>query len=72
MLDRGPLDRFHQAVGVGKVYGPYGPYPSSHTKQPYFTWIARADDGAIAATRLWPYLFTSKQRDILRHWPSLV
>ena len=25
-VDREPLERFRQAVGMGKVYGPYGPY----------------------------------------------
>lgn len=60
MVSEESVRRFHAAVGVGSVYGPYGPYPSSHAKQPYFLWVAyHAEDIRAASDLLRPLLSPS-------------
>jgi len=56
---REPLDRFRQAIGVGKVYGPYGPYERTN-KSPYFSFMALGDDARKAGTLIRPYLCSKK------------
>lgn len=46
------LEKFLRAVGVGKVYGPYGPYPGkARSVSPYWVW-------AIGGSRQVPEFFT--------------
>ena len=60
MISEESVRRFHVIVGVGKVYGPYGPYPSSHAKHPYYLWVAtRKDEIQAAADFLRPLLSPS-------------
>lgn len=52
--------RFHAAIGVGAVYGPYGPYPSQLGSKPYWQWTAwRPEDITTAADILRPHLSPS-------------
>lgn len=53
MISEESVRRFGAVIGVGKVYGPYGPYPSQLGKKPYWMWVAQypADIG-VACDRL--------------------
>ena len=59
-VDRRPLDRLQQAIGAGKVYGPYGPYQHNH--QPHYQFNHTGPDAAEAFLLLRPYLGPIKQR----------
>lgn len=48
--------RFAKAVGVGKVYGPYGPYESMMGRTPYYLWVAEGEDADVAENVLSPNL----------------
>ena len=49
------LQRFHQAVGLGSVRGPYTSGKAHH--RPYWTWeLNRRDDINTVLTRLYPYM----------------
>ena len=64
--ERTTLDRFHDAVGVGGVLGPYRDH-SAFSGKPYWVWIVSAfDDVQTAALRLWPYLSDPKRAQIVR------
>jgi hypothetical protein len=56
MVEESSVRRFAEAVGVGKVYGPYGPYASDLAVRPYFMWVALDVDARLAAERLYPFL----------------
>ena len=53
------LNRFREAVGGGKVGGPYGPYGTS--KKPWFRHHAGDKEGREILNRLWPYLSRPKR-----------
>jgi hypothetical protein len=57
-----PLLRFHRAVGVGAVRGPY---KYGTNKHPYFQWNASNMDVIEVIDRLWPYLSTVKKKQAL-------
>lgn len=60
MITEESVRRFGAALGVGKVYGPYGPYPSQLGKKPFFLWVAWFPaDIQIAADLLRPFLSPS-------------
>jgi len=58
--DRQVLDRFRNAVGVGKVYGPYGPYKQPRSPM----WVYRAEwlQAQAVAAMLWKFLSPVKRR----------
>jgi hypothetical protein len=51
--------RLKQAVGLGNVNGPYGPYRGS--KKPHFQWNVNGADAHEAMCRLWPFLSSVKR-----------
>lgn len=55
------LDRFNSAIGgLGKVYGPYGPY--ANNKQPYYQFqLYNVEKVTATIEMLWPFLSTAKQ-----------
>src|SRR5258708_6300810 len=58
-VDRRVLDRFHRAVGVGHVRGPYQP---SGNRRPVFCWSTQSKFGVeTVALLLSPYLGEIKQ-----------
>lgn len=62
-VDRFVLDRFQRAVGVGKVYGPYGPYAGN--RKPHFQWkSATSADTAAVLRALSPWLSPIKKQQI--------
>lgn len=56
MISESSVRRFHEAIGVGKMYGPYGPYKSQLGSKPIYLWIAEKEDRDIAILRLRPYV----------------
>ena len=63
--DREPLDRFLQAVGIGKVYGPYTPTKNLLSSTPYWSYqiVGKAVDQLF--DRLWPWLCEPKRKQYL-------
>jgi hypothetical protein len=62
-IDRDVLDRFADAVGVGKVYGPY----SSKGGKQIWSYAATSVDTTIEVfSRLWPHLSSIKKQQALR------
>lgn len=60
-LDRRPLDRFTQAVGLGKVIERKG----RKTTKPHFLWaLYDQEDVKMAVNKLWPYLSDPKKEQI--------
>jgi hypothetical protein len=61
-VERGVLDRFQAAVGVGKVLGPY---PSRRGFQDVYRWeISNYEGVKKAAAALWPYLSDVKREQM--------
>lgn len=56
--ERALLDRWVAAVGAGKVYGPYGPYPGRKTnsKAYYVAQTTNREASVKALLAMWPYL----------------
>ncbi len=55
--DLSMLERFHEALGVGVVRGPYGPYANGVSKKPYWTWSAsNFEERQAAIAMLWEWL----------------
>ena len=66
---REPLDRFHAAVGIGTVNGPYAPRSN---QQPHFRFNASGRPSVLhIATALWPYLSQPKREQFHRCWDDL-
>ena len=60
MTNEESVRRFASAMGVGKVYGPYGPYPSDLSKVAVWMWVAASQDDVLAAADLLrPFLSAS-------------
>lgn len=61
--------RFHEAVGLGTVYGPYNhQYKDGYRRRPYFVWIGDAEVAHAVGAMLEPYLSSNaakKMRAIL-------
>lgn len=58
------LERFRDAVGAGKVYGPYGPYKAN--KKPYWTFVATGPAPvATCFEALAPYLGAVKSAQFM-------
>lgn len=55
MTDLEPLERARYAIGLGNLYGPYGPYGIS--TKPVYRWIVCGHEQVQAAVAmLWPWL----------------
>ena len=72
MVEESSVRRFHDAVGVGKVYGPYGPYKKQtdkdgYERRPYFMWIASEEDAAAVLLRLGPLLTGWRKPSAISH-----
>lgn len=65
MVAEASVRRFGAAVGVGVVYGPYGPYRSQLGTQPYFVWMADGPEAAARAAALLGPLVTEPWRSRL-------
>ena len=65
-----PLERFHKAVGVGRISGPYK--PKTPNSQPYWRWntAGRPSSNAVLTT-LWRYLSLPKREQALAVWVEL-
>jgi hypothetical protein len=60
--DEQAVRRFHEAVGVGKVYGPYA--NSGHDtspRQPFFIWLVEGAPAGTLAQRLRPWLSPTRR-----------
>jgi len=63
--DRRPLDRFQNAVGFGKVYGPYNRKEGDISSNPYYVWESnRLEDVFNIIELLLPYLTGPKREQI--------
>ena len=64
LSDEDVLRRFAGVIGVGKVYGPYGPYPykppTSLAKKPVWLWVCRGREAKEALEALRPWLGTRR------------
>lgn len=56
MTDEEAVRRFESSIGVGKVYGPYGPYKSQLGNLPTWYWAADGNAAVEAADKLLPWL----------------
>lgn len=66
-----PLRRFHAAVGVGKMAGPY--YPKNKAHSPYYKWETTGRPSSHEAImKLWAYLSAPKREQIIRVWAALL
>lgn len=65
-----PLHRFHAAINVGRVSGPYTPKRTTHS--PYYRWLTagRPSVRTVLVT-LWPYLSAPKREQAHRCWDDL-
>ena len=73
MCDEDTLRKFHEIMGVGKVYGPYQVKATANHKpkkpwRPYFSWQVRADDALLAARLVYPYLGCRRQATLREKW----
>lgn len=59
-VDPRPLHRFWEAVGVGKVYGPYRKAANPNWKHQYM-YRATGDSAIAVMELLWPYLSEPKK-----------
>lgn len=72
--DRELLDRFRQAVGIGKIYGPYKtPQPDRYRRKPHYFYKAQGRErvqGLLAM--MWTWLGTTKRQQALDRleWPT--
>ena len=70
MADEESMRRFHAAIGIGKVYGPYehraATLRDGCPRKPSFYWIAEIGDADAAARKLLPWLGTEKAEAIAR------
>lgn len=59
------LARFHRAVGIGRVGGPYADRPTrkgfSERRRAYFIWYATRAEAIEVAQLLWPQLGAAKR-----------
>lgn len=58
MADEGIVRRFHQTIGMGRVYGPYqkGPTQKGTIPKPQYQWLASGREARQIIHRLLPYL----------------
>jgi hypothetical protein len=69
--DREVLDRFQQAVGVGRVNGPYGPYSGNNSCAMFFYQAGGRDATRVVRDLLWPWLSTEKREQFDRAFAAL-
>lgn len=51
------IQRFHDAVGAGVIYGPYDyEYKDGSTRKPYYMWVAEGEFALRVARMLKPHL----------------
>jgi hypothetical protein len=63
MTDRDVIERFAQAVGFGKVDGPWGPY--GRGTLPVFRWtVAGFERVQAAAAMVWPWLSPRRREQV--------
>lgn len=66
-VDRRPLQRFLNTVGIGKIYGPYDPHPTSDGISPFYNYRAHGIVRVQAiAAMLWPWLGATKRAQATR------
>jgi hypothetical protein len=66
------LERFRDAVGVGKIVGPYKfkHYPGS---KPHYTYkVQRYTDAIAVLKKLWPYMSEPKREQVLAAEPNFL
>lgn len=57
--DADTIPAFQATLGVGKVYGPYGPYQKN--RQAHWRWDAYGDEAKKALQQMLPYLFSRRR-----------
>jgi len=55
MTQEESVRRFHTDVGVGVVYGPYGPYEKQPNRSPFWMWVAEGATAIAVAKELLPH-----------------
>lgn len=68
--DRRLLDRFQEAVGCGKVRGPYGRKSRGRQIKPMYHWTATHRQARQAAEFLLPILSPEKRERVHFHFPG--
>ena len=75
MADEESVRRFHHAVVVGKVYGPYehraATLRDGSPRRPSFMWVAEKTDAIAAARLLLPWIGSEKAAAIARVFGEL-
>jgi hypothetical protein len=62
------LIRFQQAVGVGKIHGPYGRFSRGKEVRPMYQWTASHAAGRLAAQVLLPFVSEAKGVPMRMHF----
>lgn len=61
-VDRRPLDRFLEAVGLGSVTGPYDHNTKRNPKhRPHYSYQVYGQNARLVLSALWPYLSGPKK-----------
>lgn len=55
-VHEGSVRRVRDVLGVGRVYGPYGPYKGQLGSKPIWMWVAEGQDMLEAIELLSPFL----------------
>jgi len=57
------IERFHDIVRVGTVYGPYTRSErDGYARKPVWDWVAREEDGLDALAIMWTWLSARRRR----------
>ena len=72
MTDLDVITRCLNVFGIGVIYGPHGPYPSSPNSKPTYSWAVEKTTDAIGLMMtMYPLLLSRRQekiRSILSQW----
>jgi hypothetical protein len=57
------IERFHDVLRIGSVYGPYTrDERDGYRRKPFWDWVAREEDGLDALALMWQWL-SARRRD---------
>jgi len=61
------IERFHDVVRVGSVYGPYTREErDGYRRKPFWDWVAREEDGLDALAMMWSWLSARRASKLMR------
>lgn len=75
MTQEASVQRFHNAIGVGTVYGPYANRSGEtdgYPRSPFWIWVADLDAADTAAAALFPHLTEWRREAFHRLFPDVV